>query len=834
MIQSCHWASSLVTRLVAGFCLGGCVLSIGLAALEYNHARHQASTAASQQMTAIAQQMTEVLRPLIADDRRQSAQYILDIFAQDPRIAGLRLDSPGKVALCAGDWPEQTSQSAKWTFDPQGASAIGNLDLSRQTLLLAPFETPQGRYTLRLVIDGPYLKSQVSRSTLQNVAMAWLMLGVLTLVGLLLLRRWFITPLLRIAELTATDAPAAQFQHASEEMSGEFSTLARSIGQMLGRLDDMTDRLRRRERAFEHLYQFAPAAMISIDAAGKVSEANRRAAALFGLPDERSVHGAMVLDYVHPKDRTLFRQCIDRLKLDTVARTQMRLSIDGQTHDVDMQFAGVYTAEQKLEQVRISLVDVSEEKQLIRKVSEQRQLLDLVIDRMSDGILLLRPDGRVLMANSRLCDLLNIHPESVLDQPYEPTEFWASLDVLDAPTFDKRMHAALAEIDQACQEQFDTQAGSFRFQAIPVNDGSGNILAQLWVVQDVSHEVRNRRLLALQDAQLQALQRMGQQLQAATDVDHLLELAVRELFEMIDVEVVGITIRHDDESRRSRQLIHDGTKQVLLQPGQAMAQAVTTTLMPAVLSHKQTNLWTDLSRDKQWADFLQAGVESMAATALVSHEQTQGIVWIGRKGGERIERYQLYLLEAMAPMLSTALQNASLREQMRLLALTDPVTGLPSFRQYDLITRPIARRNSPWAIVMVDVDHFDQMNQQHGVRVANEALRHVAEALRDCCRSTDKAVRHTADRFIFVCPTTQPNDAHKLAERIRKYIEKTPMHSAETGGSIALTCSMGVATSMDSRDPNALVELAAQRVKRAKASGRNCVIAAEPQPMAAG
>ena len=833
-MKTCHWASSLVTRLVVGFCLGGFTLSVGLAALEYSHARHEASTAASQQMTDIAQQMTDVLRPLLTDDHRQSVQQILDIFARDPRIAVIRLDIPGQASMSSGTWPEKVANAAKWTFDPSGVTTIGNLDLSRQTVFLAPFDVDHSRHTLHMVIDGPYLRRQVTRSMLQDVALAWLMLGVLTLVGLLLLRRWFINPLLHIVQLTSADASSEQFKQTSDDMRGEFGTLTHSIAQMLGRLDDTTERLRRRERAFEHLYQFAPTAMISIDARGRIIEANQQAAELFGMPDQRSLGGAVVMDYVHPKDRSQFRQCIDRLKLDQVTRSQMQMSIDGKTHDVDMQFAGVYGAEQALEQVRISLVDVSDQKELIRQVCEQRQLLDLVIDHMSDGIMLLRPDHRVLMANSRLCELLNVHPDTVVDQPYEPTEFWASLEVLDTATFDTRMHAAIREIDQPCQEQFDTQAGSFRFEAIPVHDTGGEVLAQLWVIQDVSHEVRNRRLLQLQDAQLQALQRMGRKLHAATDVEHLLELAVNELYDMIDVEVVGITTRHFDSSRHNRQLIHDGAKQVLLQPGQALSKAVNRTLMPAVLSHNDTNLWTDLSRNAEWADFTSAGIESMAATALVSQDQTQGIVWIGRKGGKRIERYQLYLLEAMAPMLSTALQNASLREQVRRLAMTDPITGLPGFGQYDLITRPIIHRSQPWAIIMVDIDRFDDINAKHGTHIANEALRHVADSLRDCSRSTDSAVRHTADRFVLICPDTHTADAAGLAERIRKCIEQRPLSSDGGARAISLTCSMGVASSKDSVDPNVLVELANERVKRAKAAGRNCVETGDVRPQAAG
>lgn len=821
--------------MVVGFCLGGVVLSIGLAALEYGHARHEAATAASQQVTTVAQQLTEVLRPLIADDRRQSAQYVLELFAQDPRLAAIRLECPGQPSIVAGRWPDDLTRAATWKLGPQTAGAIGNLDLGRLTVLTVPFGAPEHPHQLRLVIDGPRLAEQARGATAQNVATAWLLLGVLTLAGLLLLRRWFINPLLRINRLAAENATPEQFHATADELIGEFGDLGRAIGHMLDRLDEMTEKLRRREKAFEHLYQFAPAAMISIDARGKVVEANRQAADLFGLSDETAMQGVSVLDYVHPKDRTAFRQSVDRLQLDQVTRCQMQLSIAGRARDVDMQFAGVYGPDHTLEQVRVSLVDVSETRQLIRQVTEQRHLLDLVIDHMSDGILLLRPDRRVITANARLCQLLNVHPDAVIDQPYEPAEFWASLDVLDGETFDRRMRSACAQIDRPCQEQFETRSGTFRFQAIAVHDADGQALAQLWVVQDVTPEVRNRRLLDQQDLQLRALRRMGEQVHQAGDVEQLLEQAVLELHRMMGVEVVGIAIRHADDGRRGQQLIHDGAKQTLLGTGQKLAHAVQTKLMPTVLSQRSTNLWTDLSQDEHLGAMYQAGIEAVAATTLTSHDRSQGIVWIGRRGGERIERYQLYLLEALAPMLSTALQNATLREQMAQLALADPLTGLPSFSQFENLTAPICRRGRPWSLLMIDLDRFDELNHRLGLSAANAALNQVAQTLRDCCRATDRPIRHTADRFVFICPDTPAADAAGLAQRIRRRIEAMALTAAPDEGPAALTCCIGVASAPDDgAQPQALVDLAEARVKRAKAAGRNRVCIADTPAHAAG
>jgi len=337
------------------------------------------------------------------------------------------------------------------------------------------------------------------------------LLAVLTLVGLLLLRWWFTGPLLRMTGLIGRDATADEFEQMADDTRGELGELSGAIARMLRRIDEMTAELRRREQALDNLYQFAPGALLTIGPDGRVIEANRRAVQLFRLPDEPSLIGSPILDYVHPKDRGLFRQAVDRLPLDRSATCGLAMTFDAKTHDIDLQLAGVFDDDQ-LTSVRLSMVDVSETKRLLRQVSEQRHLLDLVIDHMSDAILLIGPDRRILTANARLCQLLNVHPDSLIEQPYDPVELWSPLEIDDAALFEKRMSLAADHATHQCQEQFDGSSGSYRFLAIPVNDAAGETMAQLYVVQDVTAEVRNRRLLEQQDAQLRALQQMGEQL----------------------------------------------------------------------------------------------------------------------------------------------------------------------------------------------------------------------------------------------------------------------------------------------------------------------------------
>jgi len=815
------WANSLVTRLVICFCLGGVALSVGLTVLEYRHAAHVASAGASQQLAMTARNLKDVTYPLIETRHREALSNVLEIFRQDPRIVAIRFESPDRPSVIAGDWPNDLSNAHTWTFDDRGLASIGSLDLNRLTVLVAPFSVNGESVTMRMVIDGPYLRSEVRSAAIRSTATVWLLLAVLTLVGLLLLRWWFTGPLLRMTGLIGRDATADEFEQMADDTRGELGELSGAIARMLRRIDEMTAELRRREQALDNLYQFAPGALLTIGPDGRVIEANRRAVQLFRLPDEPSLIGSPILDYVHPKDRGLFRQAVDRLPLDRSAKCGLAMTFDAKTHDIDLQLAGVFDDDQ-LTSVRLSMVDVSETKRLLRQVSEQRHLLDLVIDHMSDAILLIGPDRRILTANARLCQLLNVHPDSLIEQPYDPVELWSPLEIDDAALFEKRMSLAADHATHQCQEQFDGSSGSYRFLAIPVNDAAGETMAQLYVVQDVTAEVRNRRLLEQQDAQLRALQQMGEQLHQVRGVEDLIERTTAELFEVMDVEVVGTAIRFSDPQMRCRQLIHDGAPQSLLSTTEPVAAVVQQHLMPKVLSERETSYWPDLSQAGPWAQpLLAAGIESLAATALYSKDRTQGIIWIARRGGERIERYHIYLLETLAPMVSTSLQNAELRDQMTELALTDPMTGLPSFKQYENVARHAARRGKPYSVMLIDIDRFQTLNERYGMQAANVALQEVAEYLRECCRSADVPLRHSEDKFLVVCPDTEVESASLLAERIRSRVADSPIHLPD-GSTRELTCSIGLAgCPEDGREAELLLSLATGRLRQAKAGGRN-------------
>lgn len=224
-----------------------------------------------------------------------------------------------------------------------------------------------------------------------------------------------------------------------------------------------------------------------------------------------------------------------------------------------------------------------------------------------------------------------------------------------------------------------------------------------------------------------------------------------------------------------------------------------------------------------------------SAAPLVSADgQTLGALCVmdtqtGRLTAEQREllhglaRQAMALIEARSQERALAAARANLEE----LSTTDALTGLHNRRSLlGKLKFEVARTRrfrTPLSAVMIDLDHFRDVNQRHGDTAGDLVLAAVAKLVQDNVRVIDVAGRYGGEEICVVLPNTPHDGALKLAENLRL---KIAAHLHREAGRLApVTASIGVSSfnHMDISDGDALLEHAEQALQRAKDEGRNRV-----------
>lgn len=166
------------------------------------------------------------------------------------------------------------------------------------------------------------------------------------------------------------------------------------------------------------------------------------------------------------------------------------------------------------------------------------------------------------------------------------------------------------------------------------------------------------------------------------------------------------------------------------------------------------------------------------------------------------------------------------RRQAEYLANIDPLTGLLNRRSFFSRANPLwstaLRNKRPLSVMMVDIDHFKQINDQYGHAVGDQVLQAVSERLTAACRSGDVPARWGGEEFVIVLPETQASQASQLAERLRATIEAMEIRSNDDR-TFSLSASFGIAGYVDHEDLEQLIRESDHWLYQAKQGGRNRV-----------
>lgn len=236
----------------------------------------------------------------------------------------------------------------------------------------------------------------------------------------------------------------------------------------------------------------------------------------------------------------------------------------------------------------------------------------------------------------------------------------------------------------------------------------------------------------------------------------------------------------------------------------------------------------DMSGIHPCESLVDKNASSFICTPIKAGMSTFGVLHVASRDEDAFSSQHVRLAKGIGEQLAIAIQRAYLFDQVSEMAITDQLTGLLNFREFqnrlDEEFRRLERYHRPLSLLMIDIDFFKNYNDTFGHPKGDIVLKRIANILKDGARETDLIFRYGGEELSVILPETDKEQARVIAERLRQMVEESHFEGEETQPNGKLTISAGVAAApFDAISKEGLIEKSDIALYEAKRSGRNAV-----------
>lgn len=223
----------------------------------------------------------------------------------------------------------------------------------------------------------------------------------------------------------------------------------------------------------------------------------------------------------------------------------------------------------------------------------------------------------------------------------------------------------------------------------------------------------------------------------------------------------------------------------------------------------------------------ETALSGFAAFPIRTGSQLSGLLGLAGRALVRLSDETGRFLEKVANQAYIVTENSRLVQRLEQLADHDGLTELPNHRHtLELLRREcerVGRYAGGVSVLMLDIDHFKDVNEIHGHLAGDTVLREVARLLAAGVRAVDVVGRYGGEEFLAILPQTEIEDARRLAERLRQAVASHGV--AAEAGEVRVTLSIGAARypAEGIASADELVRAAESALQRARQAGRNSV-----------
>jgi diguanylate cyclase (GGDEF)-like protein len=318
------------------------------------------------------------------------------------------------------------------------------------------------------------------------------------------------------------------------------------------------------------------------------------------------------------------------------------------------------------------------------------------------------------------------------------------------------------------------------------------------------------------------------------DIDRVADVCITSIPELVGVRFASLYIL--DETNNILHL-HKHNHPFLINKIVSLNKTPTPLMVMAVRS-KELILVPDIDTHKKpiikksqraFAENYQTN--NCAVVPLICQERVVGVLNLADKmDGNGFESWDIALIELFSQLIGASIGNIKLFERTQQQAITDGLTGLVNHRTfYEILEKELwrtRRYGGQISLIMVDVDNLKTINDVHGHRAGDKAIKEISKRIKQCIRQIDTAARYGGDEFAVILINTSIIDASVVAKRMLDAVSKIP--TCWNNQEIELSISVGFCQYNAQAIPEDITSQSDQALYLAKHSGKNTVRIYEP------
>jgi diguanylate cyclase (GGDEF)-like protein len=218
--------------------------------------------------------------------------------------------------------------------------------------------------------------------------------------------------------------------------------------------------------------------------------------------------------------------------------------------------------------------------------------------------------------------------------------------------------------------------------------------------------------------------------------------------------------------------------------------------------------------------------KNCAIVPLICQDRVVGVLNLSDKmDGDSFDSGKIALIELLSQLVGASIGNIKLFEKMQRQATTDGLTNLVNHKTfYEVLEKELwrsRRYGGQISLIMVDVDNLKKINDVHGHRAGDKALREIGRRIKECIRQIDTAARYGGDEFAVILLNTSLEGANLVAQRMVEVVANTPVTWNKE--QIMLSISVGLAQYNSDASPEDVTSRSDQALYAAKQAGKNTV-----------